>query len=94
MAFAALLSAQTHGEGEEGQSMGPVAFLWPPDRIWDAQHDNTPPCGSQAGPSNRTVYPLSHGTVELTVADEAWSVAFRLARGDSESIHLECERQI
>lgn len=91
MAFAALSGTQTHGQGEEEQSMGPVAFLWPPDRIWDAQHNNTSPCGSQAGPSNRTIYPLSHGTVELIVADEAWNIAFRLAQGDSESIRLECE---
>lgn len=25
-------NAQTHGEGEEGSSMGPVAFMWPSDR--------------------------------------------------------------
>ncbi|OSS54179.1 hypothetical protein B5807_01497 [Epicoccum nigrum] len=82
-AFAALSSAQTHSVGEEGQSMGPVALLWPPDRIWNAQHDNTSPCGSQAGPSNRTNYPLSHGTVVLTVADEAWNIALSLARSDN-----------
>ncbi|KAF1929505.1 uncharacterized protein M421DRAFT_59960 [Didymella exigua CBS 183.55] len=76
-------NSQTHGEGEEGARMGPVAFLWPPDRVWDAQYDNTAPCGSSAGPSNRTVYPLSQGAVALTIADEAWHVAFRLAVSDS-----------
>jgi hypothetical protein len=87
-AFATLSGAQTHGEGEEGSSMGPVAFLWPPDRIWDAQHDNTSPCGSQAGPSNRTIYPLSQGAVALTVADEAWNVAFRMAVSNSKLAHI------
>jgi hypothetical protein len=66
-------------EGEEGTSMGPVAFLWPADRVWDAQNDNTAPCGSSSGPSNRTAFPLSQGSVALTIADEAWHVAFRLA---------------
>lgn len=83
-ALAALTNAQTHGEGEEGSSMGPVAFLWPPDRVWDAQHDNTAPCGSAAGPLNRTIYPLSQGAVALSIADEAWHVAFRLALSNSE----------
>lgn len=81
-----LSSAQTHGEGEEGSSMGPVAFLWPPDRVWDAQHDNTAPCGSSAGPSNRTIYPLSQGAVALSIADEAWHIAFRLAVSESEHL--------
>lgn len=69
----------THGEGEEGSSMGPVAFLWPPDRAWSATSDNTPPCGSSEGPSNRTLFPLSQGSVALSIADDAWKVAFRLA---------------
>lgn len=83
VASAVLSNAQTHGEGEEGSSMGPVAFLWPPDRVWDAQYDNTAPCGSSAGPSNRTIYPLSQGAVALSIADEAWHIAFRLAVSDS-----------
>lgn len=78
-----LAFAQSHGEGEEGSSMGPVAFMWPSDRIWDAAHDNTAPCGSANGPSNRTIFPLSQGSVALSIADEAWHVAFRLAISDS-----------
>ncbi|KAF1950748.1 hypothetical protein CC80DRAFT_226008 [Byssothecium circinans] len=74
----ALVVAQ-HGKGEEGTSMGPVAFLWPADRPWTAKDDNTGPCGSPAGPSNRTEYPLSQGSVALTIADDAWNVALRLA---------------
>lgn len=79
-----LANAQTHGEGEEGSSMGPVAFMWPPDRAWDAAHDNTAPCGSNNGPSNRTIFPLSQGSVALSIADDAWHVAFRLAVAESE----------
>lgn len=79
-----LAVAQTHGEGEEGSSMGPVAFMWPSDRIWDAAHDNTAPCGSANEPSNRTIFPLSQGSVALSIADDAWHVAFRLALSNSE----------
>jgi hypothetical protein len=74
--------AQTHGEGAEGTEMGPVAFMWPSDRIWDAAHDNTAPCGSAVGPSNRTIFPLQQGQVALSIADDAWFVAFRLAVGN------------
>lgn len=66
--------------------MGPVAFMWPPDRIWDAAHDNTAPCGSPEGPSNRTIFPLSQGSVALNIADDAYYVAFRLATGNSKII--------
>ncbi|KAF1965005.1 hypothetical protein BU23DRAFT_593850 [Bimuria novae-zelandiae CBS 107.79] len=74
--------AQTHGSGAEGTQMGPVAFLWPPDRNWTAAADNTAPCGSPDGPSNRTEFPLSQGAVALTIADDAFNVAIRLATGN------------
>ncbi|KAF2014867.1 hypothetical protein BU24DRAFT_423773 [Aaosphaeria arxii CBS 175.79] len=70
---------QTHGEGEEGKSMGPVAFLWPADRPWDAADDNIGPCGSPEGVSNRTQFPLTQGSVALSIADEAYKVAFRIS---------------
>ncbi|KAL0262398.1 hypothetical protein SLS55_003844 [Diplodia seriata] len=50
--------AEVHGAGAEGTVMGPVAFLWPSDRAWDASQDNTAPCGSSAGVTNRTEFPL------------------------------------
>jgi hypothetical protein len=77
--FSLAAAQESHGEGEEGNSMGPVAFLWPADRTWNAVNDNTGPCGSPNGPSNRTVFPLTQGSVALTIADEAWHVAFRIA---------------
>jgi hypothetical protein len=43
----------------EATDMGPAAFLWPPDRAWGAAQDNTAPCGSSAGVTNRTDFPLS-----------------------------------
>ena len=54
-----LVAGQTHGEGEEGSSMGPVAFMWPADRHWEASQDNIGPCGSAAAIANRTIFPLS-----------------------------------
>lgn len=54
--FFSLALAQ-HG-ANEAQTMGPVAFMWPPDREWGAAQDNTEPCGSTAGVKNRTQFPL------------------------------------
>jgi len=47
-----------HGD-DYAKTMGPVAFLWPPDREWGAAQDNTPPCGSASGVVNRTQFPMS-----------------------------------
>lgn len=55
-ALATSVSAQ-HGAEEDGK-MGPVGFLWPEDRAWNANHDNTAPCGSVAGVTVRTEFPL------------------------------------
>lgn len=51
--------AEVHGAGAEGTVMGPVAFLWPDDRPWSASSDNSGPCGSADGVTNRTEFPLS-----------------------------------
>lgn len=59
LSLATRVRAQAHGEGDEGTIMGPVAFLWPDDRSWGAAYDNTGPCGSASGVSNRTQFPLS-----------------------------------
>ncbi|KKY17475.1 gpi anchored protein [Phaeomoniella chlamydospora] len=59
--------------------MGPVAFLWPPDRAWGAAQDNTPPCGSQAGVTNRTEFPLTNGAVSLVIQDESYNVNLAIA---------------
>lgn len=42
----------------EATDMGPAAFMWPPDRVWGASVDNTPPCGSVAGVTTRSQFPL------------------------------------
>lgn len=54
-----LVSGQetSHGD-EESKEMGPVAFMWPPDREWGAAQDNTAPCGSSEGVTERTEFPL------------------------------------
>lgn len=59
-AFSAAIGAYAaHGDGDEGTIMGPAAFLWPENRAWSAAYDNTGPCGSASGVTNRTMFPLS-----------------------------------
>ena len=56
--IATFVLAQHHGD-EYSETMGPVAFMWPPDREWGAAKDNTAPCGSTAAAGvNRTEFPL------------------------------------
>jgi hypothetical protein len=60
LALASLFLFFAHAaETPMAADMGPAAFLWPPDRTWGAEQDNTPPCGSSAGVTNRTELPLS-----------------------------------
>lgn len=54
----ALAANEAHGAGAQGSEMGPVAFLWPADRPWSANSDNIGPCGSQAGITSRTEFPI------------------------------------
>ncbi len=56
---------EAHGEGLQGTEMGPVAFLWPADRPWSASADNSAPCGSSSGVSNRTEFPLCESGEEI-----------------------------
>lgn len=48
-------------------NIGPAAFMWPPDRVWSADADNTPPCGSIAGVQNRTAFPLRKSSSYLNL---------------------------
>lgn len=50
--------AEEHASDEQGTVMGPVAFLWPDDRAWNADQDNVGPCGSATSPGERTEFPL------------------------------------
>ncbi|KAI1164812.1 hypothetical protein F5B18DRAFT_670459 [Nemania serpens] len=85
---------KAHGEGVEGTAQGPVAFLWPEDRPWSATSDNIGPCGSSSGASNRTEFPLSQGSVALTIADEAWNVAFSIAYGNDPTVQSQFAQQV
>jgi hypothetical protein len=52
--------------------MGPAAFLWPTNRAYSAANDNTAPCGSAAGVTNRTDFPMSRfgfSFMDITVTD-------------------------
>ncbi|KIH91113.1 hypothetical protein SPBR_01879 [Sporothrix brasiliensis 5110] len=103
MRFATILSATAtmagmvraaHGDGDEGSIMGPVAFLWPDDRNWSAAADNNGPCGSTEGVTNRTLFPLSHGSVALSIADEAYKVAFYVAFTNDPTRQTEFQEQV
>jgi hypothetical protein len=48
---------EVHGQGVQGTVMGPVAFMWPSDRVWSGSEDNVAPCGN-AAIMNRTDYPV------------------------------------
>ncbi|KAI1382296.1 hypothetical protein F4677DRAFT_401556 [Hypoxylon crocopeplum] len=85
---------EAHGEGAEGTIMGPVAFLWPDDRPWSASTDNSGPCGSPSGVVNRTTFPLSQGTVSLSIADDAWNVNFSIAYDNSPTIQSQFAQQV
>ncbi|KAI0889853.1 uncharacterized protein GGS22DRAFT_149303 [Annulohypoxylon maeteangense] len=85
---------EVHGQGLEGTVMGPVAFLWPADRPWSASADNSGPCGSASGVTNRTIFPLSQGTVSLSIADEAWNVNFSMAYDNTPTIQSQFSQQV
>ncbi|RYO96149.1 hypothetical protein DL766_001928 [Monosporascus sp. MC13-8B] len=85
---------EAHGEGVEGTEMGPVAFLWPADRPWSAEADNIAPCGSAGGPTNRTDFPLSQGSVSLSIADDAWNVAFSIAYDNNPTAQSDFTQQV
>lgn len=54
----ALFGSMLLGNVIADDKMGPAAFLWPADREWSADADNTAPCGSTNGPGVRTAFPL------------------------------------
>lgn len=75
--------AQSAGHGaDEAENMGPVAFMWPPDRDYNEDHDNIAPCGSKAKVSDRTNFPLVGGSVALTIDDPAENVIVRISYKD------------
>ncbi|TRX96317.1 hypothetical protein FHL15_002589 [Xylaria flabelliformis] len=83
-----------HGQDAEGTVQGPVAFLWPEDRPWSAAADNVGPCGSPNKVANRTEFPLSQGSVALTIADEAWDVAFSIAYANDPTVQSQFSQQV
>ncbi|KAI8960127.1 hypothetical protein F5Y11DRAFT_349797 [Daldinia sp. FL1419] len=89
-----IADGEAHGEGLEGSVMGPVAFLWPDDRPWSASADNVGPCGSPSGVTNRTAFPLSQGTVALSIADDAWNVNFSIAYDNAPTIQSQFSQQV
>ncbi|KAB5563152.1 hypothetical protein GE09DRAFT_1056865 [Coniochaeta sp. 2T2.1] len=70
----AVLTAAAAGAMAASEVMGPAAFMWPADRVWNAAMDNTAPCGSVAGVTTRTKFPLTDGFVALTAQDDSYGV--------------------
>ncbi|KAJ5126080.1 hypothetical protein N7448_005389 [Penicillium atrosanguineum] len=68
---------------DDATDMGPAAFLWPSDRLWGAVQDNTAPCGSSAGVTNRTEFPLTNGEVSLVLQDESYNVNLAISYHDN-----------
>ncbi|AEO62968.1 uncharacterized protein THITE_2107797 [Thermothielavioides terrestris NRRL 8126] len=68
-----LLLALAAGAMGTSDDMGPAAIMWPPDRAWSQQADNTPPCGSVAGVTNRTAFPLSGGRIAFVAQDNSFN---------------------
>ena len=58
LAGLAWLAAVSTAAKTTAEDMGPAAFMWPADRVWSAAADNTAPCGSVSGVTNRTAFPL------------------------------------
>ncbi|RDL41119.1 uncharacterized protein BP5553_01098 [Venustampulla echinocandica] len=86
-------TAEVHGASAVG-TMGPVAFLWPEDRPWSADFDNIAPCGSNAPITNRTSFPMSKGAVSLSISEEAFHVAFRMAYGNNPTLQTEFTTEV
>ncbi|KAB8237553.1 uncharacterized protein BDW43DRAFT_307073 [Aspergillus alliaceus] len=90
VALSSAIGAWAHGE-DEAKKMGPVAFMWPPDRPWGAAYDNTAPCGSSAGVSNRTDFPLINGQLALVIQDESWNVQIAVSHKNNPSTNDDFE---
>ncbi|KAL2108549.1 hypothetical protein VUR80DRAFT_3712 [Thermomyces stellatus] len=94
LSAAAIAADAVHGQGELGNTMGSVGFLWPSSREWSADADKTAPCGSHEGPKERTKFPISQGSVSLSIADEAYDVAFYIAVDDDPDSASDFQAQV
>ncbi|OAQ99766.1 hypothetical protein LLEC1_07401 [Akanthomyces lecanii] len=71
--------ASAAGAPSTSANIGPAAFMWPPDRVWSADADNTAPCGSIAGVQNRTAFPLQSGKIALVAQDESFDLELSIS---------------
>lgn len=55
----AAVAVPAMAQEQESKEMGPAAFMWPEDRVWAGDADNTAPCGSVAAIVSRTEFPMS-----------------------------------
>ncbi|KAL4939958.1 hypothetical protein BDV06DRAFT_28394 [Aspergillus oleicola] len=90
VALTTVVTGRPHGE-EAAKEMGPVAFLWPPDRSWGAAYDNNAPCGSASGVVNRTEFPMVNGQLALVTQDESWNVQIAMSDKNNPSSNNDFE---
>ncbi|KND93682.1 hypothetical protein TOPH_01412 [Tolypocladium ophioglossoides CBS 100239] len=79
LAGLAWLAAVSSAADISAEDIGPAAFMWPPERMWSAAADTTPPCGSVAGVGNRTTFPLKNGRLALVAQNESWDAAISIS---------------
>ncbi|OIW29734.1 hypothetical protein CONLIGDRAFT_680555 [Coniochaeta ligniaria NRRL 30616] len=75
----AILAAAAVRVMATSEDMGPAAFMWPSDRVWNAAMDNTAPCGSVDDVTTRTQFPLDGGVVALVAQDDSYSVTMSIS---------------
>ncbi|KAI5358254.1 hypothetical protein Slin15195_G065810 [Septoria linicola] len=81
--LAAIASGMTVAQHAPSSEMGPAAFMWPEDRPWSADADNTAPCGSSSGVGLRTEFPMSNGRLALVTQDDTRAVHVGISYSDN-----------
>ncbi|KFA46487.1 hypothetical protein S40293_04253 [Stachybotrys chartarum IBT 40293] len=82
MMLAGVAMMATRASAQETDDMGPAAFLWPEDRVWQGDWDNRGPCGSVAEPHNRTEFPMQSGQVALVAQDDSYDITLSISYSD------------
>ncbi|TQV94871.1 GPI anchored protein [Cordyceps javanica] len=68
-AFMAAGAGAADSQPTTSDTIGPAAFMWPPDRVWSADADNTAPCGSIA----------DNGRIALVAQDESFDLELSIS---------------
>ncbi|EGP92544.1 unnamed protein product [Zymoseptoria tritici ST99CH_1A5] len=79
---AMLMSGLSVAQLPPASDIGPAAFLWPEERPWCPDADNTPPCGSSYGVGKRTEFPLTNGRLALVAQENTHAVQIGISYFD------------